>query len=240
MTDMPKISNSNRRANANILEELARLESELAKANKTIALHEEAGTTLLVKLTPLFLHASALTEVCECMYQLLLTTDAEIPQGWLKAIKKTHELYELNALKAVVGLVDIMRQGVSEHQKVSEAEMLQKAIKAFCTPNDVSDQITAHMAGKIREVVSLVEAGARTKQAKAGAAGRVSKNPVSAVKPKVFAFWKEREDGLHPKLRTNEKFAMECMRRWPELNSIKVITGWCTQWSKDKKNHFAG
>ena len=110
-----------------------------------------------------------------------------------------------------------------------------RSITAFSTPYDDTDKITAHMAARIREVVDVVESAARTKQAKAGAAGRIFKNRVSAVKPEVFAFWRERNRGLHPKLRTNEKFAMECMQRWPDLNSIKVITGWCTQWNKEEK-----
>lgn len=54
----------------------------------------------------------------------------------------------------------------------------------------------------------------------------------SAAKAEALKLWNERRAGKHPKLRTNEQFATECMRRWPVLKSAKVVLGWCTTWNK--------
>lgn len=64
---------------------------------------------------------------------------------------------------------------------------------------------------------------------------RAAKSPKTAAKADAFKLWKERREGKHPTLRTNEQFAMECMRRWPVLESNKTIVGWCTAWNKAAK-----
>lgn len=61
------------------------------------------------------------------------------------------------------------------------------------------------------------------------------KDGKQAAKAEVKELWKERRAGKHLKLRTNEQFAMECMRRWPTLTSLKVILGWCTTWNKEAR-----
>lgn len=66
-------------------------------------------------------------------------------------------------------------------------------------------------------------------------------SPKSAAKAEALKLWNERRAGKHPRLRTNEQFATECMRRWPVLTSSAVITGWCTKWNKQvkRKSHPA-
>lgn len=72
-----------------------------------------------------------------------------------------------------------------------------------------------------------------------GGKRRAANDPKTSAKADAFELWKERCAGKHPKLRTNEQFAMECMRRWPALTSIKVICGWCTVWTKEAKSQSA-
>ncbi|WP_139351631.1 hypothetical protein [Rhodanobacter sp. C06] len=75
----------------------------------------------------------------------------------------------------------------------------------------------------------------RTGSAKKRVAAKLAKDPVQAAKAMAYKLWQERHAGKHPKLRTNEQFAMECMHRWPVLTSAKVICGWCTEWNKEAK-----
>jgi len=82
-----------------------------------------------------------------------------------------------------------------------------------------------------REMIALHKHG----MAKRGAAARLERSPKQVAKAEAKKFWKDRHDGKHPKLRTNEQFAMECMRRWPALTSTKVILGWCTAWGKEAR-----
>ncbi len=60
-----------------------------------------------------------------------------------------------------------------------------------------------------------------------------------AAKKKVEDLWLERHAGQHPKLRTNEQFAAEAMRQFPELTTAKTILGWCTKWNKEAKSRSA-
>lgn len=75
----------------------------------------------------------------------------------------------------------------------------------------------------------------RSTQAREAAAAMLARSPIQAAKTEAFKLWQERYAGQHPRLRTNEQFATECMRRWPVLTSSKVITGWCTQWNKQSR-----
>lgn len=73
----------------------------------------------------------------------------------------------------------------------------------------------------------------------AGAAAKLANDPKQRAKTKAKKLWQERRAGKHPKLRTQEQFAAEVMRRWPELTSSRVICGWCTQWNKEAKSQRA-
>lgn len=68
-----------------------------------------------------------------------------------------------------------------------------------------------------------------------GGRARHATDPKTKAKTEALKLWQERRAGKHPKLRTNEQFAIECMRRWPVLTSAKVICGWCTDWNKAAK-----
>jgi hypothetical protein len=74
-----------------------------------------------------------------------------------------------------------------------------------------------------------------TERARRGGEARHASDPKQSAKKEAFKLWKERHAGKHPKLRTNEQFASECMRRWPVLTSAKNILGWCTEWNKQAK-----
>lgn len=67
------------------------------------------------------------------------------------------------------------------------------------------------------------------------AQARHATDPKASAKAEALKLWQDRRAGKYPKLRTNEQFAMECMRRWPVLTSAKVICGWCTEWNKAAK-----
>jgi len=106
------------------------------------------------------------------------------------------------------------------------------AVDARFAADAVISQITDH------EMVALHKRG----MAKRGAAARLERSPQQVAKAEAKKLWKERHEGKHPKLRTNEQFATECMDRWPALKSAKVILGWCTKWGKEarQKSQHAG
>jgi uncharacterized protein YoxC len=72
-----------------------------------------------------------------------------------------------------------------------------------------------------------------------GAKAKNENDPKQIAKQAANALWLERHKGKHAKLKTNEQFATEVMRRWPVLTSSKVICGWAAAWGKEvrtKKN----
>lgn len=109
---------------------------------------------------------------------------------------------------------------------LTEAQRLRKV-----NPADALESL-AYGALFLTRVLGLLH----QQQRKNGAARRLNNDPVQGAKAQAHELWRERYDGKHPKLRTNEQFAMECMRRWPdELKSLKVILGWCANWNKQEK-----
>jgi hypothetical protein len=68
-----------------------------------------------------------------------------------------------------------------------------------------------------------------------GAAARHAADPVQVAKCAAYEFWNERETGNHPRLRTEEQFAMEALRRWPVLTSAETVKKWSAQWRREKK-----
>lgn len=84
---------------------------------------------------------------------------------------------------------------------------------------------------------SLLHGGdARSRNAAKGGKGKLDKNAIAKAKADAKAealkLWIERHAGKHPKLGTVEQFATEVMRRWPILESSKVICGWSAKWTK--------
>jgi hypothetical protein len=70
----------------------------------------------------------------------------------------------------------------------------------------------------------------------AGGDAKARNNPAKAesiTASKIL--WQEREDGKHPKLRTEEQFALEVMRRWPLLSSISATKGRSTKWREEAR-----
>ena len=104
---------------------------------------------------------------------------------------------------------------------------------------DMLRVITAAMPDDIRQDMEKVTAAAqaigRKEQARLAVAAKLRNDPVQAAKTEATKLWQERRAGQHPRLRTNEQFATEVMRRWPVLTSSKVVCGWCTDWEKEAK-----
>ena len=92
--------------------------------------------------------------------------------------------------------------------------------------------LVAHCGLMLARMVVLLD----SERKRRGAINKMKRDPVQAAKARSFELWQERRAGRHPKLRTNEQFATECTRRWPDdLKSAKVILGWCTEWNKAAK-----
>jgi hypothetical protein len=90
----------------------------------------------------------------------------------------------------------------------------------------------------VRLAVSFMEESERlANRTRARRAGRAK----AALDPKKVAIdasrelWRERESGKHPKLRTEDQFAMEVARRWPIICSITAIKKRSTKWRKEAK-----
>lgn len=74
------------------------------------------------------------------------------------------------------------------------------------------------------------------------------KNPTArakhAVRQKAFELWEKREHGrlgpdLRAALRTEEQFAMEVVRLWPDLTTIGTVRKWSTEWRKQARRNQA-
>ncbi|MEP6908062.1 MAG: hypothetical protein ABI858_08800 [Pseudoxanthomonas sp.] len=227
------------------LKEIEALQRDLKEANDHLLEAEKVAQKMLTDLVPHFLHASAYQALCEGMQKLLEQASIPVPEKFAGALQVAKELQELDVLRGVVGIVDMWRINTPDAQKLSDAEMLQRAITLFSSsPGDVvgdevAEKLRSHFAKKIEETVRLVVAVSRTNQGKNGAASKLAKDPRQAAKAGAFKLWKERYAGKHPKLRTNEQFATEVMRLWPVLPSSKVICGWCTVWTKEQKTQPA-
>lgn len=116
------------------------------------------------------------------------------------------------------------------------------------------EAIAANMAGEVTTAWTLIvnarfaadavlsqvhdihaAAASRKIVARVGASVRLANDPKQAAKAGALELWKERHTGKHPRLRTVEQYATEVMRRWPVLESAKVICGWSANWTKTMK-----
>lgn len=88
------------------------------------------------------------------------------------------------------------------------------------------------------EAYATVKGGIASER-RSGGLARLVKDPTAsakqAAKQAAHKLWIERNEGLHPNLRTVEQFAIEVMRCWPILTSAKVICGWSSNWTKQVK-----
>ncbi len=162
-------------------------------------------------------------------------------------VELTREDFE--ALAKVLNKQSIMSriQRLREHaQLVFTADELHSlAIEKGAGSRDIDDDWELRARVAEAELAAMyfhaegLPARTRSKTAKTAAAAKLVKDPKQTVKGEAFLLWQERHAGQHPKLRTNEQFALECMRRWPTLTSAKVICGWCTKWTRDAKSQRA-
>lgn len=92
-----------------------------------------------------------------------------------------------------------------------------------------------------RDTNARVARLASAEERRMGGLARASKDPKQQAKADARRLWQERQEGRHPKLRTNAQFANECLDRWHVLTSQKVILRWCAEWNKEarRKSHFA-
>lgn len=108
------------------------------------------------------------------------------------------------------------------------------------TPNEILPIIFNAMPDDVRTVLTeiheAVKAASRCEQAAKGAAAKLAADPKQTAKNEAHIFWIEWQAARHPKLRTVEQFAGKVMRRWPVLQSTKVICGWSAEWSKETRN----
>jgi hypothetical protein len=76
-------------------------------------------------------------------------------------------------------------------------------------------------------------------QRRSGGVNKQTQNATAMQKAKAIQesreMWAEREAGKHPKLRTEDQFAMEVARRWPAIASISSIKKRSAEWRKEKK-----
>lgn len=70
-------------------------------------------------------------------------------------------------------------------------------------------------------------------RARLGGKKRHENDPKQRAKIAAKNFWVEWQHGKFPKIRTVEQFAMEVMRRHPELQSSNVIRRWATAWTQE-------
>lgn len=90
--------------------------------------------------------------------------------------------------------------------------------------NEEMEKAGAWLAGNLRKIKSHLIKGGRNRHAN---------SPVQGAKTKAKVLWEEREAGKHPGLRTEDQFAIEACRRWPELTSIGTVKKWSTAWRKE-------
>lgn len=153
--------------------------------------------------------------------ELLAEADARV----VPCLTKSPEECRLEALVAVV------------REKTREEDL--KAFRTVLRRYRRTCDLAASMdIGSLASIVSKTVLEIRRLQRRQTAAkGGLAQRPsMREVKKQVKALWLERRAGKHPKLRTNEQFAMECMRRWEnDLKNIKTILGWCTRWKNELK-----
>ena len=108
--------------------------------------------------------------------------------------------------------------------------------QAFHESNRQLAAADEHSAQVLGPILAGLPKALRKHQARMGSIAKLKRDPSQLAKQEAFKLWSERRAGKHPKLRTNEQFATECMRQWPVLTSAKVILGWCAKWAKEARS----
>lgn len=137
------------------------------------------------------------------------------------AMRQEHEdLAESFALAALLAIErkkthNVMRRGLDLHEgRRQELETTVRVHRAVAS--DFAKEVLENQRARRR-----------------GAKKRLENDPRQAAKVGALQLWLERHEGKHPRLRTVEQYAIEVMRRWPVLTSVKVICGWSAAWSRD-------
>ena len=95
---------------------------------------------------------------------------------------------------------------------------------------DVADMILCYSENLIAAAYK-VEA---TKVARAKAIKRLETDPKQAAKVKAKELWERWQDG-HETHKSGAAFALHIVNKLPDLESVKVVEKWVTQWRKDRK-----
>ena len=124
-----------------------------------------------------------------------------------------------------------------QYREWLEAQEKEKLIELVMESRELAEFLRGQLQGEARRANDLAAAGdaVADSRARMGGIKRHLVSPQGKAKQMAFALWRERRAGKHPRLRTNEQFATEVMRRWPMLTSSKVVCGWCTDWEKEAK-----
>lgn len=150
----------------------------------------------------------------------------------------------------------LIKEQAKELDKLSHEHLAQLAAAAFCESmrlkgifanflhcmyHEEKDHSSSVAQKDLRiriqdEVIRIQPQHFASQRASMAALARLSNDPKQLAKAAAHILWKERRAGMHPKLRTNEQFATECMLRWPVLTSSKVICSWCSAWNKEARD----
>lgn len=156
--------------------------------------------------------ASANSELAE----LLSAAEARVVPLLTESLEETR-------LKELVAIV-------RERTRAQDEEVFRIAMEEY--ERRFKSDIARHLGPLLSEVVLTIRERQRKETASKAALARQPGK--KAAKARVKAFWLERRRGMHPRLQTNNDFAIECLRRGEEFK-FKTILGWCTQWEKEQR-----
>jgi hypothetical protein len=109
-----------------------------------------------------------------------------------------------------------------------------KAAEAMYTNGDLAEAVKVVASGAMMLVQGVT--AVYSMQRRAGGLKKTAENETAKAKARAIResqlLWLEREDGKHPKLRTEDQFAMEVARRWPIISSISAIKKRSAEWRR--------
>jgi hypothetical protein len=160
--------------------------------------------------------------------------DAPTLSDWLEKLLRTVE-------RRAERILQRGRQRQRQSAKISLASKqaqsalnLCRAVRNACSIEAPVEAATAAMIA-VSQLWRAEDANALTENARKAARAALKNNPIQRAKEEVKWFWWEYSTRKYPKMRTNEQFAIEVLRRWPELTSLRVVLTWCTEWKKEVK-----
>lgn len=125
--------------------------------------------------------------------------------------------------------------------RVAESQMMAAyalaAMYAACAsdvPPETKDFALEHSVATLSQAVSLHEALAVREKQIEGAQKRVQRDPKSAAMLVIHTEYLRWKEG-HERFRSNTKFAMEMIRRYPIIESARSIENKCPQWERARR-----